>query len=86
MLGLMLAGSYVAASAASGGPGGFIVASILAVGPLIFIWWGAEVGQALGWEGGPRGFRSGRVAGVVIQAGGWLLLAVEVVGLVVHRP
>lgn len=82
----MLAFSYVVAATLSGGPGGLLTAAILTVGPLLFIWFGDELGQALAWESGPRGLRSGRLAGAAVQGGGWLLLAAEVVGFVANRP
>jgi hypothetical protein len=85
LLAVLVALSYVVAATVSGGFGGLVVALLLTVGPLLFIWWGAELGNALGWDGGPKGLRSGRLAALAIQGGGWVLLLAEVAGFILNR-
>ncbi len=78
-LACLLALSYVVSATFHGGVGALCVAALMAVGPLIFIAFGAQAGEALSES--PESTRSRRFTiGTAIQLAGWALLVAAVGG------
>lgn len=74
---LLVGAVYVVLTTALGGADALLVAILLSGGAILFIWFGPEVGEAIALSPEP-GRRT--TAGLVLQAGGWLLLVGLVAG------
>ena len=77
LLALLLTLGYTVGAALEGGAGALLFAPILAGIPIVFIWYGEEVGSALAWS--PEG-HGNWLPGVVIRVLGWALLLALLAG------